>query len=105
MSLNERMNKLKNKASLTAEELEQVTGGVTGGLDIQKFWQGKIKYDTPLYMHCNGSGQLTILEADTKVMVYQTANGFSRISSMNNARENLGYVEAGAVERLTSLSS
>lgn len=44
MSLNERMNKLKNKASLTSEELEQVTGGA----NVQKYGQGKIIYDTLL---------------------------------------------------------
>ncbi len=97
MSLNERMNRLKNKASLTSEELEQVTGGS----DIQKYGQGKIIYDTPLYMHSNGSGKLTTIVEGTVVMIYNTSNGVSRISSMNDARENLGYVEAGAVERLT----
>ena len=59
------------------------------------------KYSTYLYKNSNGSDILKTLEAGTVVMIYKTSNGLSRISSMNNARENLGYVEAGAVERLT----
>ena len=96
MSLNERMNKLNKKASLTSEELEQVTGGTS--IWNCRFDIGRIKYETTLFWRSDGSHPLMQLAQGTMVMVYETVSGFSRVSGAEDARSCLGYVEADAIE-------
>ena len=97
MSLNERMNKLNRKPSLTSEELEQVTGG--GGLP-SSFGVVKsleIKYDnTPVFSRPDGQEQVdTLNKGDYVATCTGDQNGYTGILIGGGRRPV--YVSTGAL--------